>query len=147
MMEDKIVVHSTYYNPIEASIIKSRLEDSDIPCFLTDENVATINPLYNQAIGGVKLNVFEKDIDRINLLLSEKQGEIEMDRVGSEADNDTAEADAVICESCGSSNVGYGQATKNRFTWWVTVLSFFFIVYPFKANQCYHCYDCGHEFK
>lgn len=140
-MEDKIIVHSTYYNPIEANIIKTRLEDSDIPCFLTDENVATINPLYNQAIGGVKLNVFEKDVDRINALLAEVEIE-----VAPIVNTETAD-DKILCENCGSDNVSYGQATQNRFSWWVTVLSVFFTVYPFKANQCYHCYNCGHEFK
>ncbi len=142
-MEDKIIVHSTYYNPIEANIIKGRLEDSDIPCFLTDENVSTINPLYNQAIGGVKLNVFERDVARINELLAENfQGLTE-----NEPENIDASEDKILCEICGSDNVSWGQATKKRFSWWVTVLSFFFIVYPFKANKCYHCYNCGHEFK
>lgn len=142
-MEDKIVVHSTYYNPIEANIIKARLEDSDIPCFLTDENVATINPLYNQAIGGVKLNVFERDVELINALLAENLPGLPE----NEPDNIDTSEDKILCENCGSENVSWGQATKNRFSWWVTVLSFFFIVYPFKANQCYHCYNCGHEFK
>lgn len=142
-MEDKIIVHSTYYNPIEANIIKARLEDSDIPCFLTDENVATINPLYNQAIGGVKLNVFERDVERINVLLAETPPETEPELT------ETAEVseNKVICESCGSENVSYGQATKNRFSLWVTIVSLFFWSYPFKANKCFHCYNCGHEFK
>lgn len=138
-MEDKIVVYSTYYNPIEANIVKARLEDSDIPCFLTDENVATINPLYNQAIGGVKLNVFEKDVDRINDLL-EQEGSL------LEVEDEVAE-EKVSCENCGSTNVSLGQATKKRFSWWVTLTSLLFFVYPFKANTCYHCYNCGHEFK
>lgn len=138
-MEDKIIVYRTYYNPIEANIVKARLDDSGIPCFLTDENVATIQPLYNQAIGGVKLNVFEKDIPQIDLLLNETPL-VETEAV------DTASQSHVICEKCGSANVGLGQATKKRFSWWVTLLSFFFFVYPFKANKCYHCYDCGHEF-
>lgn len=139
-MENKIVVHSTYYNPIEANIIKSRLEDSGIPCFLTDENIATINPLYNQAIGGVKLNVFERDVDRINTLLAEHE-------FGFEPESTSSSEDTISCEACGSENVSYGQATKKRFSWWVTILSFFFLTYPFKANKCYHCYNCGHEFK
>ncbi|MBB2147037.1 DUF2007 domain-containing protein [Pedobacter sp. LMG 31464] len=139
-MEDKIIVYRTYYNPIEANIVKGRLEDSDIPCFLTDENVATIQPLYNQAIGGVKLNVFERDVTRINELLAEEENNIEVD-------NEIPTEDKVICDSCGSDNVSYGQATKNRFSWWVTILSIILFVYPFKANNCYHCYNCGHEFK
>jgi hypothetical protein len=75
-MEDKIVVHSSHYNPIEANIVKARLEANGIPCFLTDENVGTIHPLYNLSAGGVKLNVFEKDIDRINAILAE---DVELD--------------------------------------------------------------------
>lgn len=139
-MEEKIVVHSSYYNPIEASIIKARLDDSDIPCFLSDENVATINPLYNQAIGGVRLHVFERDLERVNLLLAE-QVDMGVPIVKEE------EASAITCESCGSTNVGYGQATQKRFSIWVLLVSLFFKSYPFKANSCYHCYDCGHEFK
>ncbi|MFA6276396.1 MAG: DUF2007 domain-containing protein [Pedobacter sp.] len=139
-MEDKIIVYRTYYNPIEASIVKGRLEDSDIPCFLTDENVATIQPLYNQAIGGVKLNVFEKDVNRINELLAEEQNNIEVE-------NEVPTTDKISCDNCGSDNVSFGQATKNRFSWWVTILSFILFVYPFKANNCYHCYNCGQEFK
>jgi hypothetical protein len=141
-MEDKIIIHSTYYNPIEANIIKTRLEDSDIPCFLTDENITTIYSLYNQAVGGVKLNVFEKDVDRINALLAETGIE-----ANTEPENTGTSEDKILCESCGSDNVGYGQATKDRFSWWVTLTSIFFMVYPFKANKCYHCYNCGHEFK
>lgn len=140
-MEDKIIVYSTFYNPIEANIVKSRLEDSDIPCFLTDENIATIQPLYNQAIGGVKLNVFERDVERINLLLKEQQSFIEDDP------ETIVEEDSITCVKCGSTNVSFGQATKKRFSCWVVIVSLLFFVYPFKANKCYHCYDCGHEFK
>lgn len=57
-MYDNTIVYSTYYNPIEANIIRARLQDAGIDCFLADENVATLNPFYNQAIGGVKLIVF-----------------------------------------------------------------------------------------
>lgn len=140
-MEDSIVVYSTFYNPIEANIVKVRLEDSGIPCFLTDENVATIQPLYNQAIGGVKLNVFKKDVETINLLLNEPQTLID--------DNaeDITEQQTIKCEKCSSTNVSFGQATQQRFSIWVAIVSLIFFVYPFKANKCYHCYDCGHEFK
>lgn len=138
-MEDKIVVHSTYYNPIEANIIQTRLADQGIPCFLTDENLATINPLYNQAIGGVKLNVFEKDIARIDAILAESPKDMEMF---------AEETDTLLrCENCGSTNVGLGQSTKKRFSWWVTLVSILLSIFPFKANRCYHCYDCGHEFE
>lgn len=139
-MDDKIVVYSTYYNPIEANIVKARLADSDIPCFLTDEHISTIQPLYNQAVGGVKLNVFEKDINRINELLAFAYDEMPIETT-------LQETEEVKCVKCGSTNVGFGQATKKRFSWWITILSLILTVYPFKANKCYHCYNCSHEFK
>jgi len=140
-MDDKIIVYRTFYNPIEANIIKAKLEDSEIPCFLTDENVATIQPLFNQAIGGVKLNVFEKDVAQINELLVD---DLELEVPELDAEQDEA---VVQCEECGSTNVSYGIATKNKHSWGVAVLSILLMVYPFKVNKCYHCYKCGHEFK
>ena len=140
-MEDKIIVYRTYYNPIEANIVKGRLEDSGVACFLSDENIATIQPLYNQAIGGVKLNVFEKDVTLINDLLAVAYHQVEEQISIDETQH------KVVCEQCNSTNVGLGQATKKRFSWWVTIISLLLLVYPFKANSCYHCYDCGHEFK
>lgn len=141
-MEDKIIVYSTYYNPIEANIIKARLEASGIACFLTDENVATIQPLYNQAIGGVKLNVFERDVAKIDELLKE-----DISLQVEESAEENLDENKILCRKCGSTNVGYGQATKNRFGFFTTIISLLLFVYPFKAKQCYHCYDCGHEFR
>lgn len=71
--------------------------------FLTDENIATIQPLYNQAIDGVKLNVFEKDISQINGLLAE-------DYLINTAESYKNER--VDGESFGSTNVSFVQATK-----------------------------------
>jgi len=144
-MNDKTIVYSTYYNPMEANIIRAKLEDMSFACFLADENVAIINPLYNQAIGGVKLIVFERDVDEINQLLAEDSNEI----LAEEAKNflDTA-SEIFVCEKCGSNNVSYGMATKNKFNWWVILTSVIVgIFYPGKGNKCYYCYDCGHEVK
>ncbi|PWS26939.1 hypothetical protein DHW03_13025 [Pedobacter yonginense] len=143
-MNDRTIVYSTFYNPIEANIIKARLEDSGFACFLADENVSTIQPLYNQAIGGVKLIVFERDIDQINRLLAEDNSNL-IDQ--NEATDNPAE-EKMLCEACGSDNVGYGMATKKKFSWWVILTSVLVGVFmPFKGNKCYHCYTCGHEFK
>jgi len=145
-MNDRTVVYSTYYNPIEANIIKARLEDSGFSCFLADENVSTIQPLYNQAIGGVKLIVFERDVEAIHTLLAEDNS------LALEASDDTVPDEGstegqVLCEKCGSKNVGYGMATNKKYSVWATILAFLTITTPVMANKCYHCYDCGHEFE
>jgi hypothetical protein len=143
-MNDKTVVYSTYYNPIEANIIKARLEDSGFSCFLADENVSTIQPLYNQAIGGVKLIVFERDVNQINQLLAEDNSNL----IDEDEKIEGSGEEKNLCEACGSNNIGYGMATKKKFSWWVVLTSVLIGVFlPFKGNKCYHCYNCGHEFK
>jgi len=144
-MNDKTVVYCNYYNPIEANIIKARLEDSGFSCFLADENVSTINPLFNQAIGGVKLIVFERDVEQIKEMLAEVNSP--MESYGHETSEEANQQDKIICEACGSDDVGFGMATTHQYSWWVTIISLLFAVYPFKANKCYHCYSCGHEFR
>lgn len=137
MINDKIIVYRSFYNPIEASIIKSKLDDYEIPCFLTDENIATINPLYNQAIDGVRLHIFERHLAQINeILIEDTIIEIETESSNS----------GLVCPNCGSTNVAYVQATQERFDLWVTIISLLLFIYPFKANKSHHCFNCEHEF-
>lgn len=49
---------------MDAHIVRVLLENNDIPCEVFDENVATANPLYIQAIGGVRLMVKEQDEEK-----------------------------------------------------------------------------------
>lgn len=130
---------------MEANIIKAKLEDSEFACFLADENVATLNPLYNQAIGGVKLIVFERDVEAINALLAEDHN-LNIDSAEELVSEGNTEAEKV-CEKCGSQHVGYGMATDKKYSIWATILAFLTLTTPIKANKCYHCYDCGYEFK
>lgn len=134
---DKIIVLQTFYNPIEANIVKARLLDSGIQCFLSDENTISINPLYNQALGGVKLHLFERDVVSAKSILQNDGGQISIDE---------EEAGIEVCPNCGSTHVAYVQATKNRFSILTIIVSFLLFIYPFKVRKAYHCFDCQHEF-
>lgn len=146
---DKIVVFETYYNPIEANIIKSRLMDSGVQCFLSDENMITINPLYTQALGGIKLHLFEKDVNTARSILQDEDVQIALGEAMvdvPESQNDDIQSD-LVCPNCGSSNVGYVQATKKRFSILTMIVSILLLVYPFAAKKTNHCFDCEFEFK
>lgn len=136
---DKIVVFETFYNPIEANIVKARLIDSGVQCFLSDENTITINPLYTQALGGVKLHLFEKDVELARSILQDELAEIPLSE-------EAEAADIEVCPKCGSSNVGYVQATKKRFGIFTIIVSLLLMVYPFHARKTYHCFNCENEF-
>lgn len=148
---DKIVVFETYYNPIEANIVKARLIDSGIQCFLSDENTITINPLYTQALGGVKLHLFERDVAAATSILQDENVELNIQEATDTGliENLVGAKDvenALICPNCGSDNVGYVQATKNRFGLFTIIVSLLLLVYPFNVKKTHHCFNCEHEF-
>ncbi|MES2650296.1 MAG: DUF2007 domain-containing protein [Bacteroidota bacterium] len=70
-MEDKIVVYTTFQDPIEANIVMARLKDAGFNCFLSGENTAVIYPVFDISISGVQLHVFEDDVEAIQKLLTE----------------------------------------------------------------------------
>lgn len=62
--EEEIVVFETYYDRMLAEIIRTKLEANGIPCFLSDESIGTMYPVYNQGAGGIKLKVFARDVEK-----------------------------------------------------------------------------------
>jgi len=146
METDKIVVYKTFTDPNNAHIVKGLLDSYGIECFLSDENIVTLNAMYSSAVGGVKLNVFEKDLNRISAIL-ESENVTEEEITESEK-----EESKITCPICHSANVAFGGSVKRKFGLSTVVIfsvitSFLLMVYPFSLRKAYHCFDCGHEFK
>lgn len=146
MTEEKIVVFETYINPIKANIVKGLLESYGIECFLADENMVNVNAMYSQAIGGVKLNVFEKDVEQILSILNSENSIPESNQTNEN------ESDSILCPGCQSTNVGFGGSIKKKFGFSTALIfslitSFLLMVYPFQMRKVYHCFDYGNEFK
>lgn len=141
METDKIVVYETFIDPINAHIVKELLDSYGIECFLSDENMVTLNLMYSQAVGGVKLNAFEKDIDQITSIL---QSEIIQEE--SEIDSPKA-SDNFFCTECNSANVSYGGSVSRKFSCWHLFIPILLMIYPITMRKVYHCFNCGHEFK
>ncbi|HEV8286966.1 MAG TPA: DUF2007 domain-containing protein [Chitinophagaceae bacterium] len=60
-----------YDDYIEANIIRCRLEQEEIVCWLKDENTVTITPFLSNSIGGIKLMVAEPQIQRALELINQ----------------------------------------------------------------------------
>src|ERR1700761_828248 len=101
-VDDKIITFESYYDPMLAHIIRTRLEASGVSCYIADENTIGANPLYNQAVGGVKIKIFERDLSKCRQILETNGDMHEQDHF--EIDNDTQTY--VICPYCASTNVG-----------------------------------------
>jgi DNA-directed RNA polymerase subunit RPC12/RpoP len=132
-MKDKIVTLDAYYDVMEAEIIRARLEANDIPCFIADDNVMNSVPVYNLMMGGVRINVFERDLETCRAILAEEPI--------------LAEGDALIaCPECNSTNVFYGPGPYKR-NWFFALFSALVGgYYPPYIKRNWICKDCGTNF-
>ena len=142
-MDERIITFESYYDPMLAHIIRTRLEASGVSCYIADENTIGANPLYNQAVGGVKIKIFERDLSKCQQILANEGDLHEQDHF--EIDNDTNTY--VVCPYCASTNVGdFGLENKDgqpssMFS------SFMNLVNPFYVQLNWHCFNCKHDFE
>jgi hypothetical protein len=131
-MEDKIVTLTAYYDPMEAQIVRGRLEANGISCFIADDNMLAANPFYNQALGGIKIKVFEHDLEKCREILAE-------DAV-LESDDEL-----MTCPYCKSTQVHYGAAPVKR-NWFSIILAALISTFPIYLYRTWICRDCGASF-
>ncbi|MFN8254008.1 MAG: DUF2007 domain-containing protein [Ferruginibacter sp.] len=64
---------ASFDNYLLANMTLGLLEENNINCHLKDENIVTIDPLLNPAVGGIKLMVFETQEQRARELIKEAE--------------------------------------------------------------------------
>jgi hypothetical protein len=139
-MDDKIVTFKSYYDPMLAYIIRTKLEANNIQCYIADDNIIWAKPYFNQLLGGVKIRVFEKDFERCLEILAtdddqHEQNHFEIDK----------ESNGNACPYCASTNISYGVATEFKFHLPSLLVSLFFWV-PFYFRTTWRCFNCYREF-
>lgn len=144
MTEEEIVIFDSYADPIKANIVKGLLDSYGIECFLTDENMAGLYAPYTPAIGGVKLNVFEKDIAQIVSVLNSENS-------GTENRSFEHDENQISCPKCHSENVANGDSSKKKFGLWILYILSWIFVFPFYSQplnkrKAFHCFDCDNYF-
>jgi hypothetical protein len=126
-----------------AHIVRTRLEANGLPCYIADENIVGANPLYNQAIGGVKLKIFERDLIKCREILANEGDLHDYDHVEFDSETNTC----VLCPYCASTNVGNisendGHDEKNTL-----FDSFINLLNPFYTQYNWHCFHCRRDFE
>jgi hypothetical protein len=128
--EEKIVTFKNYNTQMEANLAKTKLDAYGIPCFLSGENLANLYPIQNPKFSGVRLHLFEKDIDQARQVLNE--GMI------------LANHEQAHCPRCRSTNIEFGFSKKSLSQFTLLVRSIVFGL--FSSKKQYHCLDCDLEF-
>lgn len=140
--EDQIITFETYYDPMLAHIIRTRLEDAGIQCFIADENSLLINPLYNQALSGLKIKIFAHDLERCKAILAEDTATLPEQHLVT--DPETSEV--LICPYCGSTNVERRDLSERRAGISGFVINLFADLFNFFSTKEWHCCNCRRNF-
>ncbi len=128
---DEIIVFKRFENAIEANIVRTKLEAHNIPCFLTEENLANLYPGQNYMMFMVRLHLFAKDQELAQNILRE----------GNMAVNN----DITKCPQCQSTKIDrdFPKKLSEKFSSALSIL-FFGIFFP--KRKVYHCIECDQEF-
>lgn len=134
----------TFDNYITAHIVKSRLEADGIICSLRDEHTIIMQWAWANALGGIKLQVQEKQKEEAEYILQqiEEQAEQEQETPGFWEDTEQLNPDNRMCIHCGSKNTRMLEYDKKP-----AILCWLLLGFPllFRSNK-WHCFHCGHKF-
>ena len=134
----KLITLITFDNSIDAHILRTRLESEGIRSYLFDDTMVSLNPIYNMALGGIKLKVSNEDLGRAREIIAG------IDNASVKNEND----EVITCPNCGSSELYTGFKSMKGFKGILSaVVSFLFGVYPIYYKSVYRCRNCGTEFK
>lgn len=135
MMQDRddIIVFQGFDNVIEANIAKSKLDAYGVPCFLTEENMASLYPgASNMMNSNVRLHIFGHDEERVRQIMSENALTV---------DDDTT----LKCPKCRSKNIERDFPKKLTVSFLSSLQYLFFGIF-FPHKKVYRCADCEAEF-
>lgn len=125
------IILKRFDNPVEANIVKGTLEANGIFCFLQDEHSIGMNPLYSNALGGIKLLVRVEDETLAQDILQE---------------NDKEYKSKYVCPQCGSKEIHFLTEQKNKANWLAILLSLLWSS-PMYVKKKYECETCKHVFE
>ena len=131
-----LVTALTFDDSVSAHLVKTRLENEGIKCFIFDEHINNVMPIYGQAVGGIRIKIKEEDVLKAKQLIEEWEL-----RPFLNQSNET-----LTCTSCGAQELYAGfKSFKTSLGWPTLAISFLFMIYPFYSKTVYRCKNCGEE--
>ena len=117
----------TFSNYIDAHIVRGRLQEKEINCWLKDENVVTINPMWDNAAGGIKLMVAENQFEEAGALLRAF---------------DEEKRKNFTCPHCGSGKIEHISSNRKAANWLSVLAGLLFFNYAMPVKT-WHCFNCS----
>lgn len=138
--------------PWQAHLARGQLETAGIEAYIADEHTITMDWLYSQALGGVRLQVAKHDLSAARQVLAKISDESSLATDIDPEEQTTLETDEPLgsitepitktyCQACGSAALlPHVQGRRPAF---LVFLIAGFPLWPFKRR--WRCEDCGSE--
>lgn len=135
-MEDVFELIGSYQYSSEAIIIKGKLESEGVKVFMRDNNTVDANPLYSNAVGGVKLFVNNNDYLKAKDIISQ---------VSPYSLDDNSKL--LKCPNCEAEQIDMVTSVKDLKSLFTFIFSTLFLgTLPFYSKHKYKCNKCNFEF-
>lgn len=132
------VTLATFDDPIMAQLAQSALRSEGVEAYIRDINTIAIDPLFSNAIGGIKLMVDEKDLERAATILRNLESQ-------SGIENSD---DVIVCPKCNSTDIQIGYKTTEGLGGFLSfLLSLLLLIFPFGFKVVNRCRTCNATFK
>ena len=137
----KLITITSFTNYLEAHIAKGRLEAEGIKTFLADKHYISMVWYLSDALGGIRIQVLEKDQDKAQKIISAHlNGEYE-----EELNQEFSSIESNSCPKCHSDNF------KSQYS---TILTLFLIfslgslgfIFPIRKSN-HTCHRCEYQWK
>lgn len=134
-MEEQFKLIGRYQYSSEAIIYKGKLESEGLEVYIRDNNIVDSNPLYSNAVGGIKLFVKNEDFIKAQNILS-KVSQYSLD------DNNQP----IKCPNCQSEQIDMVTSIKDVKSFLAFLFSLLIVLIPFYSKYKYKCQACNFEF-
>lgn len=134
-MDENFKLVRSYQYSTEAQIFCGKLESEGVEVYLRDMNTVDSNPIWSNAVGGVKLFVKSNDFEKANEILSS------VSHFSVDENNKL-----IKCPNCGAEEIEMVTSIKDFKTLFAFIFSFLFVLLPFYSRHRYKCNKCKIEF-
>jgi phage FluMu protein Com len=122
---------ASYDNYMLANMTMGMLTENNIKCQMKDENIVTVDPLLNPAVGGIKLLVEVGDFDQAVSLMKEAENNYLKD---------------IACPNCKSYSLIVEEKTNNPTDFWGRMKNQVLFGQPSTYSKGYRCTNCKKYF-
>lgn len=134
-----MITIARYSLPHEAQIARAKLESEGIPVFVADEHTVSVNWLFSNAMGGIRVQVPQEYVAKATELLERDESEAVEAVADETADQDWEEPEP-RCPVCGGQLEMTMSGRRPAFLGWL-VLGF-----PVgRLKRTLRCMRCGRE--